>query len=122
MKMTQLTVRWMTRRGLVGADFWRSSEKMEFLKLFDLSQITELMDAIVLPFIGGIALLLSKFREGDAARWHERQFFAVLVVIIIVTLRTVIYCDEVWFVHTTTLGALIIASLMIPSQGASVAV
>jgi hypothetical protein len=103
---------WLGPHHLLGA----KCEKMEFPKLIDLSQITDFMDAIILPFIGGIALLLAKFRVGDAARWHERQFLAVLVVMSIVTLRTVIYCDEVWLVHTTALGALIIASLMIPSQ------
>ena len=80
------------------------------------------MDAVFLPLIGGFALVLAKFREGEAARLHERQFMAILVVISLVTLRTVIYCEEVWFVHTTSLGALIIAALMIPSQDASVAV
>ena len=97
-------------------------EKMEFLKLFDLSQLTVLMDAIILPFIGGFALLLAKFRIGDAARLHERQFLAVLVVMTIVTLRTVIYCEEAWLIHTTALGSLIIASLMIPGQEAQDAV
>ena len=90
--------------------------------MLDLSQITEIVDAIILPLLGGLALFLAKFREGEAARWHERQFLAVLVVITIVTLRTVIYCDEVWPIHTTALGTLIIAALMIPNQEASVAV
>lgn len=88
----------------------------------DLSQITNLFDAIILPLVGAVALLLAKFSEGDAARWAERQFFAVLLVITIVTLRTVIRCDEVWLVQTATLGTLIICSMMIPSQDGSVAV
>ena len=82
----------------------------------DLSQITEFTDAIILPLIAGIALILAKFTQGDAARWAERHFFGVLVVFTLVTLRTVINCDEVWLVHTTTLGTLIIAALVIPSQ------
>ena len=90
--------------------------------MFDLSQITEIMDAIIMPLIGGIALLLAKFTQGDAARRAERQFFGVLVVITIVTLRTVITCDEVWLVHTTTLGTLIVGSLVIPSLDTTVAI
>jgi hypothetical protein len=84
--------------------------------VFDLPQITEFMDAIIMPLIGGLALLLAKLSQGDAARWAERQFFAVLVVITLVTLRTVIHCDEVWLIHTTTLGSLIVGALVVPSH------
>ena len=90
--------------------------------MFDLSQATEFMDAIILPFVALSVLLLAKFRVGEPARCHERQFLAVLLGITIVTLRTVIYCEEFWLVHTLTLGSLIIAALVIPSQDASVAV
>lgn len=88
---------------------------MEFLLLFDFPQITEIVDAIIMPLIGGLALLFAKLSQGDAARWAERQFFAVLVVITLVTLRTVITCDEVWLIHTSTLGTLIVGALVIPS-------
>ena len=94
---------------------------MEFLLLMDLPQITEIVDAIIMPFIGGLAILFAKLSQGDAARWAERQFFAVLVVITLVTLRTVILCDEVWLIHTSTLGTLIVGALVIPSPDAAVA-
>ena len=84
--------------------------------MFDLSQITCFIDAIMMPIIGGLALLIAKVSQGDRARWAEKQFFAVLVVITLVTLRTVITCHEIWLVHTTTLGALIICSMMIPGH------
>jgi hypothetical protein len=84
--------------------------------VFDLSQVTSLLDAIIFPLVGGLALLFAKLSHGDAARWGERQFFAILLVITIVTLRTVITCHEFWLVHTTSLGALIICSLLIPGQ------
>ncbi len=90
--------------------------------MLDLSQITNLFDAVILPLVGCIALLFAKFTEGEAARWAEKQFFAVLLVITLVTLRTVITCNEVWLVQTTTLGTLIICSMMIPSQDTPVAV
>ena len=100
----------------------RYSKKMEFQKVLDLSQTTDFVDAIILPVIGAIALMLAKFSQGDAARWAERQFFGVLVVFTVVTLRTVITCDEIWLVHTTTLGTLIVAALVIPSLDTSVPV
>ena len=82
--------------------------------MFELSQITSFIDAIMMPIIGGLALLIAKLSHGDRARWAEKQFFAVLLVITVVTLRTVITCHEVWLVHTTTLGTLIICSMLIP--------
>ena len=90
--------------------------------MYDLSQITGIVDAIILPMIGAAALLLAKFSQGDAARRAERRFFGILVVITIVTLRTVITCDDVWLVHTATLGTLIVGSLVIPSLDTSVAI
>jgi hypothetical protein len=84
--------------------------------VLDLTQTIELIDAIILPLVGCIALFYAKFREGSSARIAERHFLGVLVVMSIVTLRTVIDCNDVWLVHTTALGTLIIASLMIPSQ------
>ncbi len=50
----------------------------------DLPQITEIMDAIILPFIGGLALLVAKLSHGESKRWAERQFFVVLVAITLV--------------------------------------
>jgi hypothetical protein len=84
--------------------------------VFDLSQLTSLFDAIIFPLVAGLALLLAKLSHGDAARWAERQFFAILLVITLVTLRSVITCHEFWLVHTMSLGSLIICSLMIPGQ------
>ena len=84
--------------------------------MLDLAQTTELIDAIILPLIGCLALFFAKFRHGEAARWAERQFMGVLVVMTLVTLRTVVQCHDVWLVHTTALGTLIIASLMIPGH------
>ncbi len=88
----------------------------------DLAQIALFLNAIILPLVGGFTLLFAKFTQGEGARWAERQFFGVLLVITLVTLRTVINCEEVWLVHTTTLGTLIVASLVIPGHGTSVAI
>jgi hypothetical protein len=82
----------------------------------DLPHIAQILDAVTLPLIGSISLMLAKFSVGDTARVAERHFFAILVVITGVTLRTVIICDQTWLLHTTTLGMLIVGALVIPSQ------
>ena len=87
----------------------------------DLSQVVDLMDAIILPIIGVGALLLSKVCQGDVARHWERQFLFCLIVLTIVTLHTVIHCDDTWLIRTMTLGGMIIAPLMVPGQETSVA-
>ena len=84
--------------------------------MLDPSHIAQIADTLLVPLIGGIALLTAKLSVGEAARRAERNFFAVLIVITAITLRTVITCDEIWLVHTTTLALMIIGSLVIPSQ------
>ena len=102
--------------------------KTEFLLVLDLSQITCLLDAVIFPLVGSIALMYAKLSRGVPARRAEKQFFAILVVLTVVTLRTVITCDEIWIVHTMSLGGLIVCSLLIlgqvetPDQDPSVAV
>ena len=96
--------------------FFFPVRKTEFLLVLDLSQITSLLDAIIFPLIGSIALMYAKLSRGAAARRAEKQFFAILVVITVVTLRTVITCHEIWIVHTMSLGGLIVGSLLIPGQ------
>lgn len=82
----------------------------------DLPQIAQILDAVLMPLIGGTSLLLAKFSSGEAARRAERYFLTILVIITCITLRTVINCDEIWLVHTTTLGMIIVAALAVPSQ------
>jgi len=94
------------------------SERLEIPQVPDLPQITQIVNAISLPLIGGLSLLLAKLSIGDAARLAERHFFVTLVVITGVTIRTVIHCDEIWLVHTMTLAMMIIGALVIPSQEA----
>ena len=84
--------------------------------MLDLSQITSLLDAIIFPLIGSVALMYAKLSRGAAARRAEKQFYAILVVLTVVTLRTVITCHEIWLVHTMSLGGLIVGSLLIPGQ------
>ena len=85
-----------------------------------LTVFIQMMDAILMPMIGCGALLMSKLSQGDMARWAERQFLATLVVITLVTMRTVIHCDDLWLVHTMTLAAMIVGALLIPNLESSV--
>lgn len=89
--------------------------------MLDLTQIAGMMDAIILPILGGAALLLSKICQGETARHWERQFLLTLVVITIVTLRTVAHGDQTWLVHTMTLGGMIVAALLVPQRDATIA-
>ena len=88
----------------------------------DLPQVITMVDAVFLPLLGIWALIWSKICHGEQARRAERQFLLTLVVITIVTLRTVINCDDVWLVHTITLSVMIVGALVVPSQDTSVAI
>jgi hypothetical protein len=95
---------------------------MDSNSMTDLSQITQIADTLVLPLLGSFALLTAKLSVGISARRAERTFFIVLIVITVVTLRTVIHCDETWLVHTLTLATMIIGSLVIPGQCSATAI
>ncbi len=77
----------------------------------DLPQILRIADAIVLPSIAIILLLISKIGRGELARWSEGQFYVALVVMTLVTLRTVVMQDGAWLVHTAALGITITIAL-----------
>ena len=95
------------------------ARESETCQLIELSQFTYLTDAVLMPMIGCMALVGAKLGIGDTARVAQRFFFGTLLVITVVTLRTVITCDEAWLVHTSSLATLIIGSLVIPSQTAA---
>jgi lysylphosphatidylglycerol synthetase-like protein (DUF2156 family) len=86
--------------------------------MLSLPQITSIMDAIFIPVAAGIALLLAKLTRGEMARKAEKNFFAFLVVMTLITIRTVVKCDEAWLIHTTTLAIMIIGALAIPGHDA----
>lgn len=82
----------------------------------DLPQITLIMDALFLPAMGLIALMFAKLSTGDLARRAEKNFYVILVVVTLITLRTVILCEEVWLIHTLTLATMIVGALWVPGQ------
>ncbi len=87
----------------------------------NLTELIMVTDAILMPLIGCGALLISKLSSREMARWAERQFLATLVVITLVTLRTVINCGDAWLIHTLTLSTMIMGALIIPNLESSVA-
>ncbi len=88
----------------------------------DLPQLVGMLDVIVLPLLGLGSMVWSKIAQGEDARCAERQFLLVLVIFTLVTLRTVINCDDHWLIHTVTLATMIVGALAVPSQRTSVAI
>ena len=81
-----------------------------------------LLSTMVLPIAGGTTLVWAKLARGESLPRAQRRFFACLLVITIVTLRTVIHCDDAWLFHMGTLALMIVGALVIPGQETSVAV
>lgn len=88
----------------------------------DLFQTAQILSLFVLPMLGVTTLLMSKLAVGPAARVAERRFLACLVLITILTVRTVIKTDDAWLMHMLTLSLMIVGSLSIPAQEPAVAV
>ena len=84
--------------------------------------LSGLMNGLLLPIVAGTTLVAAKLKVGEAARRAERQFLATLVVMTIITLRTVITSDDVWLIHTATLAIMIVGALVVPNQEATVAI
>ncbi len=92
------------------------------LLTLDFTKVALIVNAFVFPLLGVVLLLMSKLTAGAAARRAERRFLAALVVMTMVTVRTVMTCDDAWLLHTATLSILIVGALLIPSQDPSVVV
>lgn len=88
----------------------------------DLTQILAMVDALALPLLGLWALLATKLSIGESLRRAERFFIVALVVISLVTLRTVSRLDEVWLIHSVTLALMILGVFMVPSREGALAV
>jgi len=82
----------------------------------DLMLLSTLISTMLLPIAGGSTLLMAKLAHGESAPVAHRRFFVCLVVTTIVTLRTVVSCDDAWLIHTVTLASLIVGALAIPDH------
>lgn len=85
------------------------------------AQIMSMMDIVFIPISCGTALMFAKLTRGETARKAEKNFFAFLVVMTLITIRTVVLCDEAWLIHTTTLATMIVGALAIPGHDAFIA-
>ncbi|MEM6473185.1 MAG: hypothetical protein AAF802_26725 [Planctomycetota bacterium] len=74
------------------------------------------LDCFALPLLGFWALMSIKLAIGDDLRRAERRFLFALVIISLVTLKTVIRSDEAWLVHTGTLGLMIVGVFTLPDR------
>ena len=92
------------------------------MHLSELPYLISVVNLFILPLLGFLALMVSKLSRPELARTAERHFLAALVVMTLITLRTVIRCDDAWLSHTATLAVMIVGALSIPGQRASVAV
>ena len=88
----------------------------------DLNQYLSVVEALALPLLGLLALLATKLSVGESLRRAERSFIVALVVISLVTLRTVTRLDEVWLVHSVTLSLMILGVFTVPSREGALAV
>ncbi|MEO1614525.1 MAG: hypothetical protein AAFV88_01665 [Planctomycetota bacterium] len=80
------------------------------------------LDCFALPLLGLWALLATKLAVGPELRRAERRFLFALVIISLVTLRTVIRLDDAWLIHTSTLGLMIIGVFVLPDREAAMQV
>ncbi|MEM6363130.1 MAG: hypothetical protein AAF745_01800 [Planctomycetota bacterium] len=76
----------------------------------------DVVSAIGLPAIAMVLLVASKLATSDAAPRAQRRFLIALVVMTIITARTVTTSEPTWLIHTTTLSIMIVGSLWIPDQ------
>lgn len=82
----------------------------------DLIQLFAFVDALALPAIGIWALLGTKLSVGDSLRRAEKRFLVTLIIISLVTLRTVAIHDDVWLIHTLTLASMVLGVFTVPSR------
>ncbi|MCA9136030.1 MAG: hypothetical protein KDB00_04705 [Planctomycetales bacterium] len=85
-------------------------------------QLLALVDAFALPILGLWALLSTKLAVGESLRRAEKRFLAALVIITLFTMRTVLFLDDVWLIHTMTLAAMVLGVFLVPSREGALAV
>lgn len=90
--------------------------------MLELPVFLAVVNALALPMFGLWALLSTKLSVGDALRRAERRFLIALVIISLVTLRTVMRLDDVWLIHTLTLASMVLGVFTVPSREGALAI
>ncbi|MEO1529743.1 MAG: hypothetical protein AAFX06_30360, partial [Planctomycetota bacterium] len=67
--------------------------------MHDTMLFAAIVDAIAIPLVGLWALLAVKLTIGAPLQRAQRRFFIALVVISLITLRTVAVMDDAWLIH-----------------------
>ncbi len=88
----------------------------------DFGFIFTVLSSLLFPVIGGFTLVATRLTSGESRKFAERQFFASLVVVTMVTLHTVVTSDQDWLLHTVTLASMVVGALVLPTPETSMAV
>jgi hypothetical protein len=65
------------------------------------------------PIASLVGLWLCRLSPDEFLRvWSERVFFAMLLLLSGITLRTVVANDQAWLLHTTSLGIMIVGAVI----------
>lgn len=75
-----------------------------------------ILNCLGIPAVAIVALLASKLSSGEAAVRAQRRFLVLLVIMSVVTARTVTTSEPTWLIHTLTLSIMIVGSLWIPAS------
>lgn len=76
----------------------------------------------LIPCLGAGALISAKLATGDRVDRARRRFMTCLVAITLLTVRTVVVCDECWLIHMMTLAGMVVGAMALPDQEVSLAV
>lgn len=74
------------------------------------------MGVFMVPVMGAFALISAKLAQGDAIPKAQRRFLTCLVVVTLLTVRTVMHCDECWLIHMMTLAGMVVGAMALPDQ------
>lgn len=74
------------------------------------------MGVFIVPVIGAFALFSAKLAQGDSIPKAQRRFLTCLVAVTLLTVRTVMYCDECWLIHMLTLAGMVVGAMALPDQ------
>lgn len=87
----------------------------------DPMMLAMVVDAVAIPLVGLWALLAVKLNIGEPLHRAQRRFLIALVVISLVTLRTVAVMDSTWLIHTMTLATMVIGACVVPARAEMIA-
>ena len=74
------------------------------------------VDAVAIPMLALWALLAVKLTVGEPLQRAQRRFLIALVVVSLVTIRTVAVMDDSWLIHMLTLASMVIGACVLPSR------